>query len=77
MANEILTPVFNEPVKRQKNGVWKVTDTTMIEFMNALYDASEENRRQGFTATAENQIKLKMLLYGVLDEVGFFDDVRE
>ena len=63
-------------IKRQKNGVWKVPDSVMMEFILALIDSRELNYQKGYTGSAEWAQDLKTMLHNELERVGYFDDVE-
>lgn len=59
---------------RQKNGIWKVTDAEMNDFICMMLPASERYRQLGCPALARNALRVQSEIYATLDGVGYYDN---
>ena len=64
-------------MKRQKNGIWKLTDAEMCEIANAFAIQAEHCAAKGYEASAEYYNEKFETIFDLLDEAHYFDDVRE
>ena len=63
-------------MKRQKNGIWKVTDAEMNNFICMMTPASDWYAQVGCHALSRSAMELRQEIYDVLDGVGYYDDVE-
>lgn len=63
-------------MKRQKNGIWKLTDNEMRDVCLAFMHSREWNNSEGYDALANEDDEYANTIFNTLDDVGYFDNVR-
>lgn len=61
-------------MKRQKNGMWKLTDAEMNLISILAYEAGEHYDNIGCYALSDDARKKSDEIYRILDEAGFYKD---
>lgn len=59
-------------MKRQKNGVWKLTDDEMLDVVLALFDASEHGKRNGCPAIAKEYREMWKHINTIAEDAGLW-----
>lgn len=64
-------------MKRQKNGIWKLTDGEMNGLICMMIPAAEWYAQIGCHALSRNAVKTRNEIYEMLEDVGYYADVLE
>lgn len=61
---------------RQKNGIWKLTDSEMNLFSMLAQEASEQYAAVGCNALSKDASRRSTEIFNILDKAGYYDDVK-
>ena len=64
-------------MKRQKNGIWKLTDGEMNGFICMMFPAAERYAQMGCPALSKEAVRMRDEIFEMLDNVGYYDKVKE
>lgn len=63
-------------MKRQKNGIWKLTDAEMNLLCTYVWDARDEFEKKGLIALARQAHRTGCEIYDTLEKTGFYKDIQ-